>query len=215
MWQFPRKIVGSSLFIILWKAKPFCLVTVIVCPQYTQLVIALILPYLFRIIACCREVFKWMTQEVGWGQICCRVQMISASTLCESCSCPCCSLFPCSLFWKLLLAYPRIPATACPLTLRCHVSKSCCLWIHEWRGGQKQDEVVDYVPASRQEPHLTPIWFRDKASFQTWLWRVDKRRDLGDYTWQETFFGLHVVCDSPWHLFTYASFLSVCWSLGE
>lgn len=101
---------------------------------------------------------------------------------------------PCSLFWKLLLAYPQIPATARPLAIRCHVSRSCCLWIHEWRGGQKQDEVADHVPASRQDPHLTqPIWFRDKAPFQTWLWRVDKRRDLGDYTWRETFFRFHVV----------------------
>lgn len=123
---------------------------------------------------------------------------------------------PCSLFWKLLLAYPQIPATARPLAIRCHVSRGCCLWIHEWRGGQKQDEVVDYVPASRQEPHLTqPIWFRDKTPFQTWLWRVDKRPDFGDYTWQETFFRFHVVRASdlkPWHLFTYALF---CLSAGH
>lgn len=72
-----------------------------------------------------------------------------------------------------------------PCTIHCHVSRSCCHWIHEWRGGKKKkkDGAADYMPASRREAHLTqPIWSRDKASFQTWLQRNDKKRGSRDYT---------------------------------
>lgn len=51
---------------------------------------------------------------------------------------------------------------------------------------EKKEGAADYMPASRQEAHLTqPIWSRDKASFQTWLRRVDNRRGSRDYTRQQ------------------------------
>lgn len=114
---------------------------------------------------------------------------------CQSCS------FSFLFFLPLLLSFPLQPLLETspssspgsirqldPLTIHCHVSMSCCLWMHEWRGGKKKDGAADYMPASRQEAHLTqPIWSRDKASFQTWLRCVDKRRGSQDYTWHRLY----------------------------
>lgn len=121
---------------------------------------------------------------------------------------PCCSLFPCSVFWKLLLAHPRTHTAARPLTIHGHVSRSCCLWIHEWRRGVGEDGAADYMPASRQEAHLTqPIWSTDKASFQTWLRRVDKRQGSWDYT-------CHRLCDRRKYCFSFQySLISFFWDL--
>lgn len=63
---------------------------------------------------------------------------------------------------------------------------------------KKKDGAADYMPASREEAHLTqPIWSRDKASFQTWLRCVDKRRGSRDYTW-------HRLCDRGKTLFQFS-----------
>lgn len=88
---------------------------------------------------------------------------------------------PCSLFWKLLLANPRIHAAARPLISRPHLSRSC--WIRTGvKRREKRDGAADHTPASPQETHFTPpVCFRDKASSQTWLRRLDKRRASRDY----------------------------------